>query len=436
MTEFLDTNLLDYGIVSFDVRAGILAICICLIGLVLYLLISKYIQQYSIKHKFSDDDIKSNKRLLKWVISIATVVILLVILNINLRYEQYGLTLNRILLVAMIALIAKLLHGIVVNRLDEEIGERKVSKDYFNDDKGATITQNIFVTLFVYFVLKNFEVINLTFRSIDVQGHQIDIRLSNIVIALVVILLARLFVWILTNFFFDRIYKRRSIDLGKRYAYNQLFSYLIYFFSVIFALQYLGINMTLIWTGAAALLVGIGIALQQSISDFFSGIVLLFERSVQVGDFLEVAEHKGRVISIGLRASTIETRENKMVILPNSKLVNENVINWSQIEELTRFDLQIGVAYGSDTRLVEKLLIDLATSNNKVRLTPKPFVRFLDFGDSSLLFALYFYSKDFADVEDVKSEMRFELNRILQEQGIEIPFPQRDVWIKDSGKNV
>lgn len=434
MRTFLDYQLLTTGFIELDVRSALIATIILLFGMLSYRIMVNYIEKYSEKHAFNIQERKSNKRLLFWITTITIVLLLLISLEINVQFEQYGLTLNRVLLAAVIVLIAKLLDRIIAKRLDEEIGEREVTKDGYNDGKGARLTQYIIIALCSYFLLKNFDFLNRSIRSFDLEGHEIDIRLSNVVIALVVILLARLVVWILTNFFLDRLYKRRSIDLGKRYAYNQLFSYLISFFSVLFALQYLGINMTLIWTGAAALLVGIGIALQQTISDFFSGIVLLFERSVQVGDFLEVGPEKGRVISIGLRASTIETRENKMVVFPNSKLVNDNVINWSQIEELTRFDFSVGVAYGSDTRKVEEILKQVAAENEKVRKTPKPFIRFLDFGDSALVFALYFYSKNFAEIEDIKSEMRFELDVLFKKHNIEIPFPQRDIWIKGSGK--
>ena len=121
------------------------------------------------------------------------------------------------------------------------------------------------------------------------------------------------------------------------------------------------------------------------------------------------------------------------MIVPNSKLVVNNVINWSHYDDKVRFKVSVGVAYGTDTALVKSILLETAKEHSFVLKYPSPFVRFTDFGSSSLDFELLFYSKNFTIIEDVKSDIRFEIDRKFRESNIEIPFPQRDVWVRKNG---
>ena len=179
------------------------------------------------------------------------------------------------------------------------------------------------------------------------------------------------------------------------------------------------------------MLVGIGLGLQQTFNDLISGIILLFERSVEVGNVVELNGGMiGTVRRIGLRTSLIETRENISVIVPNSKLITDIVTNWSHNDDKARFLIQIGVAYGTDTQLVKKLLLKIARDNVYVLSNPGPTVRFTNFGDSSLDFNLIFWSRNFLVIEDIKSDLRFEINQVFLDNKINIPFPQRDVWIR------
>ena len=225
-------------------------------------------------------------------------------------------------------------------------------------------------------------------RVLNLQPLQINdkfsISLAQVLTVILIVMIIRLLLWIVINIILYGWYKAKQIDLGKQYAYNQLLSYIIYFIAIIFTLQYLQIDLTLFLAGAAALLVGIGIALQQVFSDFFSGLVILFERSVEVGDFLDIGPERGVVKKIGLRASVLETPQRKDVIVPNSQLVNNRVANWSSTRAMTRFDVEVGVAYGSDTTQVKSLLIDAAARNKNILAYPKPTVRLINFGDNSL----------------------------------------------------
>lgn len=309
----------------------------------------------------------------------------------------------------------------------QQVNEEESSEQ--NKTRAGRNVQYIFYILAILLILSRFE-LDASLWSTEYNGTTFDFRLSNILHAILVILFARLIVWLFTQLILYGFYKRRSIDTGAQYAVNQLLSYVIYTIAFIIALQYLSINMTLIWGGAAALLVGVGLGLQQTFNDFFSGIILLFERTVKVGDVLKIDDEVGTVQNIGLRASTLLSRDNIAFVVPNSKIVNNNIVNWTHLDSKNRFEVEVGVAYGSDTKKVRKLLLKAARDNPYVIDYPAPFVRFNSFGDSALDFTLYVYSRNYLVIEDVKSDIRFEVDRLFRENEVEIPFPQRDVWMR------
>ena len=257
------------------------------------------------------------------------------------------------------------------------------------------------------------------------------ITVGHIVSAIAVFLFLRLLLMTITNLILGTYYRRSKVDAGSQYAINRLITYFVYVVGVLLVLQAAGFDLVVLWTGAAALLVGIGIGLQQTFNDLICGIIILFERSVMVGDVVEIADHQvGTVRKIGARTATVETRDDIIIFVPNSKLIGENVVNWSHVERKARFHVKVGVAYGSDTALVKEILFQVADEQSRILKTPKPIVRFLDFGSSSLDFELLFWSRDFMRIEDVKSEVRFAIDKAFREKGVEIPFPQRDLWIR------
>lgn len=261
--------------------------------------------------------------------------------------------------------------------------------------------------------------------------------------AILVLCVVSLSLNFLTSFILKGYFQRSKIDVGSQFAINRLITYFAYFIGVLLVIQAAGFNLIGIWTGAAALLVGIGIGLQQTFNDLICGIIILFERSVKVGDVVELSGHQvGTVRKVGARTSVVETRDDIIIFVPNSKLIGENVTNWSQVERKARFHVGVGVAYGSDTQLVKDILIKAAKAHNRIQDSPPPFVRFLDFGDSSLNFEVLFWSRDMMRIEDTKSDLRFAIDAAFRAQGVEIPFPQRDLWIRGglapglSGKKV
>ena len=234
----------------------------------------------------------------------------------------------------------------------------------------------------------------------------------------------------LTRFVLRPFFRRNGVDLGRSYAVTQIIAYIGYTTGLVAALGVLGIQFSVLWGAAAALLVGIGLGLQQTFNDFFSGLLLLIEGPVEVGNVVEVDNIIGRVVEIGLRTSKVRTRDDIMIIVPNSHLVNDNIINWSAIRSPLRFHVDVGVAYGSDTALVRRTLEEAADEHEDVLERPVPRVMFTDFGESSLDFRLYFYSQEPWKIEFTKSDLRFAIEELFRERGIAIPFPQRDLWLR------
>lgn len=246
---------------------------------------------------------------------------------------------------------------------------------------------------------------------------------------IIILVITWLLLWTIKKVFFRRI-SSKLIDKGIGYSVYTILKYIIWVIAITLTLDSIGVKITILLAGSAALLVGIGFGLQQFFKDLLSGVLLLFERSLTVGDVVQLEEIIGRVKEIGLRTSKIITRDNITVIIPNSKFVEDNVINWSAIDVLTRFHVDVGVAYGSDVKLVEKVLLDCAKAYKDIASNPTPFVRFNNFGESSLDFQLYFWTHNSFWVENIKSDMRFAIDKAFREHKIQIPFPQRDVHIK------
>ena len=222
----------------------------------------------------------------------------------------------------------------------------------------------------------------------------------------------------------------KNKDKGSIYASYKILSYLIWIFGFVIYLNIIGVDITLLIAGSAALLVGVGIGLQQTFNDLISGFILLFEGSIKIGDIVIVDGEMKKIRSIGLRTSKVVGYDDVFIIIPNSKIVTEKVINYSHSELQTRFAIDLGVAYGSDTEKVKKILLECANNHPLVDGDPTPFVIFKDFGNSSLDFRLGFWTTHIWECWGIMSDIRFEIDRRFRENGVTIPFPQRDLHIK------
>lgn len=221
-------------------------------------------------------------------------------------------------------------------------------------------------------------------------------------------------------------------ELGRRYNAFLIIRYVVWVVVISLCLEALGVKVTLLIAGSAALLVGLGMGLQHIFNDLVSGILMLMEGTIQVGNILEIDGTVVRVKEIHLRTSKVVTREGVTIITPNHNFVSENVINWSHDQGQTRFSISIGVAYGSDVKLVTELLIEAMTEHPDVSTFEpfKPFVLFTDFGESALLFEALFYSENIFRVKKIQSDIRYTINQKFSDHKVQIPFPQRDLHIK------
>lgn len=246
---------------------------------------------------------------------------------------------------------------------------------------------------------------------------------------IIIILVARLLL-LIVKVLVEKRYRKDAERSGRKLAITKLFGYVIWTFTILIILQAAGLKITLILAGSAALLVGIGLGLQQTFNDFISGFILLIDRTIEVNDVIELDNMVARVKHIGIRTSIVVNRDDISVIIPNSRITGNNVINWSHTKKQSRFHILVGVAYGADEELVRKVLLECASEHIKIHKDPAPFVRLEEFGNSSINFGIYFWVSEIFRVESTKSDLRFSIVKKLRENNISIPFPQMDLYIK------
>jgi len=222
---------------------------------------------------------------------------------------------------------------------------------------------------------------------------------------------------------------RLNLARGVPGAISSIMTYLIIGFGIIIAMITAGIDLSSFALLAGALGVGIGFGLQNIVNNFISGLILIFERPIQIGDAVQVEELSGRVTHIGIRSSTIKTWDGAEVIVPNGNLISNKLINWTLSDQRRRIDIKVGVAYGTDISLVMETLLECAKQNEKILTAPVPYVLFNDFGESSLEFELRCWTSDFASWVQIRSDIRVAIDKAFEKVGIVIPFPQRDLHI-------
>ena len=255
--------------------------------------------------------------------------------------------------------------------------------------------------------------------------------LLGLMIAIPILLITQGLARVWRHVFFDNFLGQSGMEEGLKESVTTITVYAIWLVGIMLALNALGFDSTSLTLVLGALGIGIGFGLQNIFNNFLSGIILLFERPIQVGDDIEVNGVWATVKKINVRSTIAQTYDNASLIIPNSDLISTQVTNWSFKDRRLRRNIDLGVAYGSDLELVRKTLLEIAVKNSRVLKLPKPDVIFKDFGDSALIFRLRIW----AHVDHffaVESEVRYEIDRLFRERGIEIAFPQMDIRIKRS----
>jgi len=258
------------------------------------------------------------------------------------------------------------------------------------------------------------------------EDHRINLTIG-LILALIMSLLLAKFILKWTRKLSTR--KLNEADKNKFVSIFKFISYVTYVIVFFFILSQSGVNITPFLAASAALLVGLGLALQDLFQDVIGGIFIILDKSLLVGDIIEVDDKVGKVFEINLRTTRAITRDDKIIIIPNHILIRNSIYNYTQNSSTTRESISIGVAYGSETRKVEELLLFCANSHSSVLSKPESFVTFDDFSDSALTFKLNFFINESFNSPRTQSDIRFEIDKVFRENNITIPFPQRDVHV-------
>ena len=276
----------------------------------------------------------------------------------------------------------------------------------------------------------------LAFRLIDTDS--ITLTVSQVLISVMILVFTKI-VLVIAKRVKNRRTARDKTNSGRYHSLYLILSYFIWVVAILSAIQAIGVQLNVLLAGGAALMVGIGLGLQSLFHDFVSGIIMLIEGTVEVGDIIEVDGVMGKVKRITLRNSIIFTQSEYEMIVPNHFFVSEKVINWTHEVDDSRFSVSVGVAYGTNTQKVIELLEGCPLKFEGISKTPKPFARFEDFGESSLDFKLYFWCSRPFHIEHIKGKIRLMIDQEFRDNGIRIPFPQRDVHMipqENADKNV
>ncbi len=261
-------------------------------------------------------------------------------------------------------------------------------------------------------------------------GEQ-KITLGLVVAALLILYGAFALSWGLQALLMEKVLSSRQMDTGARLSIVRLIHYALVLVGFLVALSALGFELKNVTIIGGALGVGIGFGMQAIVNNFVSGLILLFERPIKVGDVIQLSDgQRGRVLNLGLRATTIQTFDRAEIVVPNGDLISNQVTNWTLGDRSMRLTIPVGVAYGSDVETVMRVLMAIATESTQVLKDPQPMVLFLNFGDSSLDFQLRVWISDFNDRRIIQSALIREIDRRFRVEGVEIPFPQRDLYLR------
>jgi small-conductance mechanosensitive channel len=264
----------------------------------------------------------------------------------------------------------------------------------------------------------------------------IQISLGDVIAFILTVVIAFMLSRLIRFFLEEEAFPRMRLRRGVGNAISTLLHYIVLLLGFVFALSAAGMDFTRVALFAGAFSVGIGFGLQSVVNNFVSGLILLFERPIQIGDMVEVGELFGEVRRIGARSSTVRTFDGAEVIVPNANLITNPVTNWTLSDRRRRLDLKVGVAYGTNPEVVLELLEGVGTSHETVLESPKPEALFLEFGDSSLNFRLRVWIPRFEEGFSIRSQLTVGINAALRDAGITIPFPQRDLHVRSVESDV
>ena len=261
------------------------------------------------------------------------------------------------------------------------------------------------------------------------------IRVGNVVLGISFVVLSVIVARIFSVVLIRRIIRRMKIEEGVASAFQSLIYYFLFVLLTLFGLHLAGIPVTSLTVLGGALALGLGFASQAVLSNLISGFVLLLERPIRVGDLIDVDGTYGNVEKIGLRCTRIRTGANIHIIVPNNKLLEGKVLNWTLSDKVVRTQVNVGVIYGSPVDEVTRLLRKATNEHKKIKDHPEPTILFRDFGDDALLFEVHFWIEMRTQMDrwQIESDLRYRIDELFREAGLVIAFPQRDVHLYPAG---
>ncbi len=268
-----------------------------------------------------------------------------------------------------------------------------------------------------------------TFEIFYLGDHPITVQ--KVVVAILTLIIGVFLVRRFEKLLRERILPRTQLPDNLQAVIPKFTYYTGLFFTVLLALYFVNIPLTAFAFIGGALAIGIGFGAQSLINNFISGFIILMERPIKIGDMIEVEGYFARIEDIGARCTRIRTGDNIHILVPNSSFLEKSIINWTLSDKMVRAKVTVGVAYGSPVKRVEALLIEIAKNLDEVLASPEPFVVFEDFGESALVFSLYFWVRleNLMNKMVIESRVRFAIDEAFNREGIVIAFPQRDVHI-------
>jgi small-conductance mechanosensitive channel len=347
---------------------------------------------------------------------------------------------------SLIFLVAAILRKLIHRSIKRYLIQANIHLEGSRTTWLKLFSQSVYVFA-VYLAVMSFSINNdgVSFKDFlkynILESKHFSISIYQIILVFAFIYGAKMLINFLKLYFSNKFRNKTDYNPSTEFVYIQLSKYIIYVFVILFCLKALDIDLTNFFIGSAALLVGLGLGLQDVFKDMFSGLILLFEGTIKIGDIIELQDSKfkepiiAKILKINVRTTQIETRDGNILIIPNAKLTQEYVENWSRGNALTRFNIVLTVSYGSNTELVTKLLKQAALSHPKIKKSEPVDVRLKNFGENGLELELIFWADQSWEVNFYKSEIRFEIDRLFREYKINIPYPQRTVTINNENHN-
>lgn len=271
----------------------------------------------------------------------------------------------------------------------------------------------------------------LNYQLFELDGH--GISLGKLISGIFLLIIGYLFSRRCAREVDKRVLVRMDVDESLRYTLQRFIFYFFLGVSTLFTLHTLNVPVTIFTVIGGAVAVGIGFGSQNLVNNFISGVLVMLERPIRLGDFIEVDGITGTVENIGIRSTTIRTSSNAMMIIPNTVFIEKNMTNWTASDQLN-CTIKLGVGYGTDMNRLKDILLSSVAENPSIMRDPPPSFNFVDFGDSALMFELYFWvrASSYPSRKAIESQVRLKLNELFRQHKIEVPFPQREVILRNA----